>query len=102
VLPGACGHLCSQSFQLTGRITDPQGRIVLGVAVHLRSVGADVGLARTDPEGRFRFQGLPPGNYRLSAEAPGFVSVSRDVNFPATQSTETFRSYRFRRKYRAE
>jgi hypothetical protein len=32
----------------------------------------------TEPEGAFRLPGLPPGIYRLTAEAPGFASAHRD------------------------
>jgi hypothetical protein len=35
--------------------------------------------AATDAEGRFRFDGVPPGVHRVSVRAPGFVDVDREV-----------------------
>ncbi|MDQ1473503.1 MAG: hypothetical protein QOJ99_4983, partial [Bryobacterales bacterium] len=84
----ASGSLAAQALALAGHIADPQGRAVAGAAVHLRSMAlAEIGVARSDAEGRFQFKGIPAGIYKVSAEAPGFVSVSRDLNFPAVESS---------------
>ncbi len=75
--------LHAQTFQLPGRITDPQGRPVPLARVTL----ADLALARTDHAGIFTFRGVPAGTYTLTAESPGFVPVSRQITFPAIAST---------------
>lgn len=85
-LCGVC-TLAAQSLQLAGRVTDPQGRAVPGAAVRLRGTQSELGLAKSDADGRFLFNGLPAGMYRLSAEAAGFVAVARALTFPAVESS---------------
>ena len=79
--------LNAQALPLEGHVTDPQGRIVSGALVHLRSGTAEIGTAKSDGEGVFRFKGIPAGVYRVSAEAGGFTAVSRDLPFPGVAST---------------
>src|SRR5205814_10018816 len=75
------GFLClvGISFAQTGTssgrrtVTDPQGRVVPSAFVTLTSTGT--GIVRTQksgPVGNFSFDLVPPGDYRLEIEAPGF------------------------------
>ncbi|HXJ40502.1 MAG TPA: carboxypeptidase-like regulatory domain-containing protein, partial [Bryobacteraceae bacterium] len=80
-----------QTLDLHGRVTDPQGRSVARATVHLQSRSGDLGLARTDPDGQYQFKGVPPGQYALSAEASGFTNVTRQIDFPAIQTSADLR-----------
>jgi hypothetical protein len=69
---------------ISGRITDPQGKIVAGATVRLRRADdAPAGDTRSDKAGEFRFEQMPPGEYLLRADAPGFSPVMRKVGIPA-------------------
>jgi hypothetical protein len=61
------------SAVIDGTITDPQGAVLPGVTVTVRSL--ETGIVRTtvsQEEGRHRVPALPPGQYDLIAELPGF------------------------------
>jgi len=61
---------------LTGRVTEPSGAGVANVTVTATSV--DTGQARsttTGTDGTYKFEGLPPGSYRVKFEASGFKSL---------------------------
>jgi hypothetical protein len=61
-----------QTGDLYGRTIDEQGKALPGVTVTLTSnVGAPQ-IQTTDEKGQFRFLGLYPGQYRISAETQGF------------------------------
>ncbi|PYY12440.1 MAG: hypothetical protein DMG61_16515, partial [Acidobacteria bacterium] len=56
-----------------GTITDPQGRVVPSAMVTLTSTATNiVRTQKTGPVGNFSFDLIPPGDYRLEVEAPGF------------------------------
>ncbi len=88
---------------ITGRVTDPQGAVVPGVKIVARQVdtGANFETVSTG-DGQYALPFLPPGNYRLTAEAAGFkryvqdgfrVSTSErlplDIKLDVGQVTET-------------
>lgn len=61
---------------VTGVIKDPSGGSVAGVNVRLAN--QDTGVVRTsatNPSGVYSFPDLPPGTYRMNAEAKGFRPV---------------------------
>src|SRR5690349_19870680 len=61
---------------LTGTITDPSGAVVPNATVTATSI--DTGQSRTamtGADGVFKFNLLPPGNYRVRMEAMGFKPV---------------------------
>jgi Tfp pilus assembly protein PilF len=61
------------SFEITGQVTAPNGRkLVEFVSVRLERGGGLVDQRTTDSKGSFRFSRLMPGNYFISASAPGF------------------------------
>jgi len=66
-------------FPVTGTVVDPRQAGVLGAKVTLRLTdGTEVQSTSADSKGAFRFEGVPPGNYDLQIEQPGFKnSVSR-------------------------
>jgi Carboxypeptidase regulatory-like domain/TonB dependent receptor len=79
VLVGAFLCFVGISFAQTGTaavrgtVTDPQGRVVPSAMVTLTSTGT--GIVRTQKTGsigNFSFDLIPPGDYKLEVEAPGF------------------------------
>jgi hypothetical protein len=63
---------------LSGKLTDPQGQVVLNATVRmLRRADASIRETRTDAGGRFIFPDLSGGEYRLTAESPGFALLDR-------------------------
>lgn len=75
---------------LRGTVTDPQGAVVPGAAVVVTNNAT--GLTRstkTGADGAFHLVQLPPGAYRISAEANGFKTTTKEgikllVNTPTT------------------
>jgi hypothetical protein len=63
------------SGDLRGVVTDPAGAVIANTKV--TAVDIERGTTRTaqtDDQGEFRFPLLPPGNYRIRVEAPGFAT----------------------------
>jgi carboxypeptidase family protein len=61
---------------ITGTVADAQGGVLPGVSVTVRN--ADSGVSRstvTEPDGKYRLAGLPPGRYELRVELSGFAAV---------------------------
>ncbi len=70
----------SPTGSISGMITDPSGAPLSGVPVKLLSAAMRVHrTALSDADGAFQFLQLEPGNWSLSAEAPGF----KRINVPA-------------------
>jgi hypothetical protein len=73
VLPSVRDAAAQTGSAITGTITDAQGGVLPAVALTLRN--SDSGVTRTvfsEPNGTYRFAGLPPGPYDLKAELDGF------------------------------
>jgi hypothetical protein len=65
---------------IVGTVTDPQGAVVIKAKVSITN--KDTGAARvveTKSDGSYSAPLLPPGNYDVRAEAPGFKAVDRTV-----------------------
>ena len=63
----------AQTAQITGRITDSSGAVIQGAAVKV--INVDNGMQReasSDIDGFYTVPLLQPGNYRITAEQPGF------------------------------
>ncbi|MBV9938156.1 MAG: carboxypeptidase regulatory-like domain-containing protein, partial [Acidobacteriaceae bacterium] len=74
--------LCSFAFgqdvtgKIAGVITDPSGATVANATVTVTDVGRKASrTATTDANGFYQVSQLPPGNYQVSAEAPGFSKI---------------------------
>ena len=66
--------------RLEGRLTDAQDRVVPAAKLSLRMVSSATALeSSTDSDGRFVFPAVSPGEYELTAAAPGFVEIKRAV-----------------------
>src|SRR5437667_12267131 len=62
---------------IIGTIKDAQGGVLPGVSLTVRNV--ETGVARTvvtEGDGTYRFAGLPPGDYDLTAELSGFAPTT--------------------------
>jgi hypothetical protein len=65
---------------LTGSLTDPQGRLIPDANIRLlRRADSTRRETRTDAQGRFAFSDLDGGEYRLTAESPGFTVLTRTI-----------------------
>jgi hypothetical protein len=61
---------------LTGTVTDASGAVIANAAVEVLDEGSHpLRTGITDRDGRYRIDGLPSGNYRLEANAPGFTRL---------------------------
>src|SRR5438445_577554 len=65
---------------LSGNLTDPQGNVVIRGTIRLsRWTGSSCRETQTDSQGRSFFTNLVGGDYRLTAEYPGFAAVTRTI-----------------------
>ena len=70
----------SAATEFTGTLADPQGQLVPNATVHLsRRADSTRREAKTDAQGNFTFGGLDGGEYRLTAESPGFAVLTRTI-----------------------
>ncbi|MGH9361747.1 MAG: carboxypeptidase-like regulatory domain-containing protein, partial [Thermoanaerobaculia bacterium] len=95
LLAGAPASAQLQSGNVQGNVVDEQGAALPGVTVTLSGLGAPQVFV-TDAQGNFRFLGLAPGRYQLSAALEGFstveypnvsVSVGRNTAVEITMSS---------------
>jgi Carboxypeptidase regulatory-like domain len=72
--------IVSAASGLSGSLSDPQGRIVVGATVRLlRRADSSRRETQTGEQGQFSFGVLDPGEYRLTAESPGFSAITRTL-----------------------
>jgi hypothetical protein len=65
---------------LSGRVTDPAGRVVLNATVTATQLSTSIArTTSTDAEGRFRFPYLAVDSYRITVTQPGFAPAVRNV-----------------------
>ncbi len=73
---------------LSGTVTDPAGAVIPGATVAAtNSSGRLVRTVTTDRQGQFRMEDLPPGSYRLEAQARGFETQSFSAEVVPSQQT---------------
>src|SRR2546425_2927695 len=86
-LVGAAFVLCFASVNaavaatsLSGNLTVPDGVVVPGATVRLlRRADSSRNETQTDGQGQFSFANLDAGEYRLTAEFPGFAPITRTI-----------------------
>ena len=86
--------LASHAFcmNLSGRLMDPRGDSVTGGTVRLlRPSDRFHREAKTDSEGEFLLADVAPGNYRLTAEYPGFVPLTETIALSDGDQAENIR-----------
>src|SRR5215831_4069972 len=71
------GVAYSQNAQLGGIVTDPSGALIPGVTITTTNTGTGVvSTTLTNESGAYTFPSLQPGTYRVSAELPGFQTMT--------------------------
>lgn len=84
--------LAQQAGVVSGTVMDQTGAAVIGAKVELASRNVPAQSASSDNEGRYRFEGLPPGAYTVRVSASGFQSMDRRVTVAAAgQAVADFR-----------
>jgi len=69
----------TEAATLEGTVRDPSGRVVQGARVSLLTSLAALEDRQTDTGGRFEFNGLRGGVYKLVASLPGFSASSAEI-----------------------
>src|SRR5260370_36472831 len=68
--------LALSSATLSGRVTDPNGLVIVGAKVEATNVGTNITFSsETNGEGFFVISNIPPGRYRVTVEKQGFQSI---------------------------
>src|SRR5215470_15048576 len=71
---------------LSGTVTDPQNRPLVGATVQLVSLSTQVTRQVTSNDhGLFQITGLLPGDYELNVRAQGFASVKQNLRLEVGQ-----------------
>jgi iron complex outermembrane receptor protein len=71
---------------LTGRVVDQTGAAVAGAKVELAGALGATRTTASDGEGRYRFEGLRPGEYTVRINVPGFQPMERRASLAAEDS----------------
>ncbi len=75
-------HLAS----VRGTITDPNAAVIPGATVKLINEGTnDTRMTTSEDEGEFAFSSVPPGLYRVEAEAAGFRKSAQNIELKVNQ-----------------
>ena len=84
-----CAPLAAAATSLSGNITDPDGSVVVGATVRLlRQADSLRRETQTDSQGQFFFSRVDAGEYRLTAEYPGFAPIMRTIALSDGNLTE--------------
>lgn len=79
-LAGVAGAQGTQTGQITGQVTSPDGAALPGVTVSVKSTALQgERTAVSDSQGGYIFRGLPPGEYTVSFNLTGFTTVERKL-----------------------
>lgn len=66
-----------QNGQFTGTVTDPSGAAIADTKVTVTNVGTNLSAATTTNQtGLYKFNELPTGTYKMTAEAKGFRTIT--------------------------
>lgn len=79
LLPALVQAAFAQTAQVTGRITDSGSAVVQGAQLTVANM--DTGVAKkgaSNEEGYYTVSSLPPGKYRITAQATGFKPVRHE------------------------
>jgi hypothetical protein len=73
----------------SGVVTDPAGASVAGASISARQIETNqTSTATTDPEGRFRFPYLKPGEYEITVHQSAFADIVRLVTLTIGTTAE--------------
>ena len=73
--------------QIGGYVVDPSGAVVANARVTITPTPSkgETATAVTNSQGAWLIAGLPTGNYKAEAEAPGFNTTVLDLNYDANR-----------------
>ena len=72
--------------QIGGHVVDPSGAVVSNARITvIPAKTAGITKTVTDSQGAWLIAGLPTGNYKVQAEAPGFATAVLDLHYDANQ-----------------
>ncbi len=71
--------------QMSGYVTDPSGAVIPNARITVTAGNGATRAATTDNQGRWLIAGLPSGNYKARADAPGFATGVFNLNYNAGQ-----------------
>ncbi len=74
--------------RVVGRLTDTQGKPVAGACLRLASSNTKALEATSGEGGSFVFSAVPPGDYQISAAAPGFADARKTIHLGDGQALE--------------
>ncbi|MEQ1758527.1 MAG: TonB-dependent receptor [Vicinamibacterales bacterium] len=74
--------VASAQAQVTGRVADPQGAVIVGAQLTLTAPGQPTRTLQTGADGTFSLDGVPPGEYAVTVTSPGFVTATQNVTLP--------------------
>jgi hypothetical protein len=78
-LATAHGHSQATNGAINGTLSDPNGDVIGGAQVTLVNIGtADTRAATTNDSGFYQYNNLPPGQYRITVQQPGFKQLTRE------------------------
>jgi len=87
-LNAACLRAATRTA-VNGQLTDTQGLLVPGAKITLSAAGQSGGKSletTTDELGNFSFPDVAPGEYVVTAQAKGFLSVTKNVSATAVET----------------
>jgi hypothetical protein len=74
------------SSGISGTVTDPTGAIIPDASIAISDATTEnIRIAKTDRAGRYLFDDLVPGNYRVEAQATGFTAQQLPVTVAVSQ-----------------
>src|ERR1700722_19715185 len=81
VLSLAAANQCAaQGFGISGTVRDPDRKPLANVAVELMTRSSGRRITGTGEKGGYVFPGLAPGDYQVSFELAGYVTLVRTVS----------------------
>lgn len=84
-------RLQSGPGQISGSVVDPSGAVVANARVTIIPTAptkTGTASAVTNSQGTWLIAGLPTGNYKAQAAAPGFKTTVLDLNYDASQPSQ--------------
>jgi hypothetical protein len=76
------------SSAISGTVTDPTGAIIPNASIAISDATTqNIRIVKTDRAGRYLFDDLVPGNYRVEAQAPGFTAQQLAVTVSASEQS---------------
>jgi len=78
-------RLQAPAGQMSGYVTDPSGAVIANTRITITADNGGAKTTTTDAQGRWVIAGLPSGNYKARADAPGFTAGTYNLNYNAGQ-----------------